>query len=49
MLSEIIAVLDATEGQGALCLTPGKIAELLGGRYSRERIVDCMKRHGLNP
>jgi hypothetical protein len=49
LLSEIIDVLDKTEGLGALCLTPGKIAEKLGGRYGRERIVSCMKRHGLNP
>jgi hypothetical protein len=49
LLSEIIEVLDKTEGRGALCLTPGKIAQLLGGRHGRERIVSCMKRHGLNP
>ncbi len=49
LLSEIIEVLDETEGRGALCLTPSKIAERLGGRYGRERIVNCMKRHGLNP
>lgn len=49
LLSEIIHVLDETEGRGALCLTPGKIAERLGGRYGRERIVSCMRRHGLNP
>jgi len=49
LLSEIIDVLDETEGRGALCLTPGRIAEKLGGRYGRERIVNCMKRHGLNP
>lgn len=49
LLSEIVRVLDETEGRGSVCLTPGKIAEKLGGRYGREAIVTCMRRHGLNP
>jgi hypothetical protein len=49
LLSEIISVLDKTEGRGCICLTPGKISEHLDFRYGRERIVNCMKRHGLNP
>jgi hypothetical protein len=47
LLGKILNVLDETEGNGALVLTPGQIANLVGA--SRDRVVNCMKANGLNP
>jgi hypothetical protein len=47
LFEKIVSVLDDTEGRGMLCLTPQKIADRCG--VSRDSVVSCMKKHGLNP
>jgi hypothetical protein len=47
LLEQIINLLDETEGQGCRCLTPAAIAERC--EVSRDRVVSCMKKNGLNP
>jgi hypothetical protein len=47
LFESIISVLNETEGMGRLCLNPSAIAVRVG--CSRDRVVSCMKRHGLNP
>lgn len=47
LFEQIIKVLDETEGQGSVCLNPSQIADRCGS--TRERVVSCMKKHGLNP
>jgi hypothetical protein len=47
LFERIVSVLDETEGRGMLCLTPQKIADRCDS--TRDRVISCMKKHGLNP
>ena len=47
LFERIVKVLDETEGNGMLCLTPQKIADRCGA--TRDQVVACMKRHGMKP